>query len=53
LGIKKIRQLNVSRGSREGNNAFTKDQAVESIRGNRTNLAKDIMRWNLRLIFCI
>ena len=28
LGIRKIRRLNLSRGSREGNNAFTKDRNV-------------------------
>ena len=44
LGIRKIRRLNMSRGSREGNNAFTKDQTTSH---HELDLAGDMMSWNL------
>ena len=53
LGIQKIRRLNMSRGGREGNTAFTKDQNNSKFGGFVQNLQMDkkIMRWNLSLKF--
>ena len=53
LGIQKIRRLNMSRGAREGNTAFTKDQNNSKFGGFVQNLQMDkkIMRWNLSLKF--
>eukprot|EP00092_Neocalanus_flemingeri_P072035 GFUD01088588.1.p1 GENE.GFUD01088588.1~~GFUD01088588.1.p1 ORF type:complete len:398 (+),score=109.31 GFUD01088588.1:215-1408(+) len=49
LGIKKVRRLNMSRGAREGNNAFTKDQQADLV---DTSLNEaDIMHWNLPIKF--
>ena len=50
LGIRNIRRLNMSRGAREGNNAFVKDQSVSQVDEN-PNLEKDIMHWNLPIKF--
>ena len=50
LGIQKIRRLNMSRGGREGNNAFIKDQNVGRIVQN-LQIGKKIMKWNLPLKF--
>ena len=47
MGIKKIRRLNMSRGGREGNNAFTRDQNVKQIDGFVDS--GKIMRWNLSM----
>ena len=47
LGIKKIRKINMSRGSREGNNAFTKDQANGAMTNENPDLAADVISWNL------
>ena len=54
LGIKKIRKLNMSRGSREGNNAFTKDQASEALENNSmsdSDTVASILKWNLPIKF--
>ena len=40
----------MSRGSRDGNNAFTKDQSV-SLVDEFPDLEKKIMRWNLSIQF--
>ena len=49
LGIKKIRALKMSRGGREGNNAFTKDQHVDLF--DNSVSARDVMEWNLSVKF--
>ena len=49
LGIKKIRRLNMSRGGREGNNAFTKDQNVALF--DEKVSYDNIMKWNLPISF--
>ena len=52
LGIRNIRRLNMSRGAREGNNAFTKDQSVSLVEDPENSyLEKDIMQWNLPISF--
>ena len=52
LGIRNIRRLNMSRGAREGNNAFTKDQSVSLVEDPASsNLEKEIMQWNLPISF--
>lgn len=40
----------MSRGGREGNNAFTKDQNVQKVNG-LWQIGQKIMRWNLPLKF--
>ena len=42
----------MSRGAREGNNAFTKDQSVSLVEDPASsNLEKEIMQWNLPISF--
>ena len=42
----------MSRGAREGNNAFTKDQSVSLVEDPENSyLEKDIMQWNLPISF--
>ena len=42
----------MSRGAREGNNAFTKDQSESLVENpDYPNLEKDIMHWNLPIKF--
>ena len=50
MGIQKVRRINMSRGGREGNNAFTKDQSNPGFVQN-LHIDKKIMRWNLSLKF--
>ncbi len=54
LGIRRIRRLNVSRGNREGNNAFTKDHSsipgVVST-GARGVSAHKLVQWEVPLVF--
>ena len=45
LGLKNVRQLNMSRGGREGNNAFTKDQHIQLT--DSTEKAAEVLRWNV------
>ena len=40
----------MSRGAREGNNAFIKDQSVSQV-DDHPSLEKDIMHWNLPIKF--
>ena len=42
----------MSRGAREGNNAFTKDQSVSLVEDPAvSDLEKEIMQWNLPINF--
>ena len=45
LGIRNVRRLNMSRGGKEGNNAFTRDQHGELSDGNEK--ASEVLRWNV------
>ena len=45
LGIKNIRRLNMSRGGKEGNNAFTRDQHVKL--SDDLEKASEVLRWNV------
>ena len=49
LGIKNVRRLNMSRGGKEGNNAFTRDQHVELSDG--LEKAREVLRWNVSRSF--
>ena len=45
LGIRNVRRLNMSRGGKEGNNAFTRDQNVEL--SDDVEKASEVLRWNV------
>ena len=45
LGIRNVRRLNMSRGGKEGNNAFTRDQNVEL--SDEVEKASEVLRWNV------
>ena len=45
LGVRNVHRLNMSRGGKEGNNAFTRDQHVEL--SDELEKPREVLRWNV------